>query len=240
MLGTAMHETNRSGGSGHRAVRPEELLARLNTAERQNAPEWLYVEGDTSLLGFRPRVSIVGTRQLTPDGGRRAARLARELVAHDVIVVSGLARGTDTVAHETAIAAGGSTVAVLGTPLDVFYPKENEVLQRKITSEHLAVSQFHEGHPVNRTNFPRRNRTMALLSHATVIIEAGEGSGTLSQGWEALRLGRPLFLLRSIKERKDLTWPREMLKYGAQVLTTVDQVLEVLPPRLGSLSELAF
>lgn len=236
-----MHETNRSGGSGHRAVRPEELLVRLNAAECQNAPDWLYVEGDTSLLGFRPRVSIVGTRRPSSDGQSRAARLARELVRHDVVVLSGLARGIDTIAHETTIEAGGRTVAVLGTPLDMFYPKENEPLQRKIMAEHLAVSQFSSGHPVSRTNFPRRNRTMALLSHATVIVEAGEGSGTLSQGWEALRLGRTLFILRSITEQKNLAWPQEMLKYGAQVLSDVEHLVEVLPPRLGgSLAELAF
>jgi DNA processing protein len=156
------------------------------------------------------------------------------------VVVSGLARGIDTVADSAAINAGGRTVAVLGTSLDVTYPKENAPLQHRIMAEHLAVSQFAPGEPIRRTNFPRRNRTMALLSHATVIVEAAEGSGTLWQGWEALRLGRPLFIPRSVAERKDLRWPREMLKYGAEVLAGVEQVLDRLPPRLSGLSELAF
>jgi DNA processing protein len=154
--------------------------------------------------------------------------------------VSGLARGIDTVAHSVAIEAGGRTLAVLGTPLDAVYPREDALLQRRIMAEHLAVSQFPPGELVRRTNCPRRNRTVALLSHATVIVEAGDGSGTLWQGWEALRLGRPLFIPRTVAELTDLRWPREMLKYGAEVLAAVKQVLNRLPPRLSGLSELAF
>ena len=83
------------------------------------------------------------------------------------------------------------TIAVLGTDLDDCYPPENRPLQERLMREHLVISQFPSGTPSRRTNFPRRNRTMALLTDATVIIEAGESSGTLDQGWEALRLGRP-------------------------------------------------
>ena len=129
-------------------------------------------------------------------------------------MVSGLARGIDAIAHETAIENGGRTIAGFGTPLDCFYPRENEALQRRIMTEHLAVSQFPHGYPVLRKSFPMRNRTMALLSHASVIVEAGDGSGTLPQGWEALRLGRPLFILKSLVQDDSLTWPAEMMQYG--------------------------
>jgi DNA processing protein len=181
-------------------------------------------------------VSVIGTREVSPVGLRRTQDLARLLVARGIAVVSGLARGVDTCAHRTAIEAGGRTIAVIGTPLDHFYPPENEELQRKIMAEHLAISQFPAGYPAERKNFAIRNRTMALVSHATVIVEAGEGSGTLHQGWEALRLGRPLFLLESLAKRADLKWPREMLGYGAQVLTkgNVDVLSECLPQ--GALS----
>ena len=90
------------------------------------------------------------------------------------------------------------------------------------------MSEFPPGSAVSRGNFPRRNRTMALIADASVIIEAGEGSGTLSQGWEALRLGRPLFLLKSLVESK-LAWPRELLDHGALVLAGMDELLRVLP-----------
>lgn len=222
-------------------VRPEEILGPLNEVERKNAPEWLYLEGDRALLEPRPRVSIVGTRTPSQGGINRAARLARELVAEGVVIVSGLARGVDTVAHRTTIEAKGRTIAVLGTPLDEAYPKENALLQRDIAENHLVVSQYAPGHPTGRTNFPRRNRTMALLSDATVIIEAGDGSGTLSQGWEALRLGRNLCILQSVVEDTSLAWPAEMVRYGAQILSSTTQLLDVLPPTLdASLAAAAF
>ncbi len=217
---------------GHRRMRPSELLGPLNPVERQNAPEWLYLVGDVGLLRPRPRVSIVGTRKPSKEGLSRASRLARDLVGQGVVVVSGLARGIDTAAHAATIDSGGRTIAVLGTPLDVSYPRENAALQRRIAAQHLLVSQFPPRHPSGRTNFPRRNRTMALLSDATVIVEAGESSGTLSQGWEALRLGRELFVLKSLAENEQLAWPREMLRYGARVLAETEDLLDTLPPLL--------
>ncbi len=98
-------------------------------------------------------------------------------------------------------------------------------------AEHLVISRFPAGTPAERKNFAIRNKTMALVSHATVIVEAGEGSGTLHHGWEALRLGRPLFLLESLVKRADLKWPGEMMGYGAQVLTrgNIDVLSECLP-----------
>lgn len=123
-------------------------------------------------------------------------------------------------------------MAVLGTPLDQYYPKENRELQDRIAREHLLVSQFPHRYPVQPKNFPIRNRTMALLTDATVIVEAGEKSGSLHQGWEALRLGRLLFILESVASDPALTWPAEMIGYGAQVLsrTNLDAVIQHLPP----------
>ena len=117
----------------------------------------------------------------------------------------------------------------IGTPLDKVYPRENTELQQAMMRDHLVVSQFPAGHPVQRSNFPRRNRVMALIADASVIVEAGEKSGTLSQGWEALRLGRPLFLMRSVVEDPSLKWPGQMIEYGATVLRKPEELLEVLP-----------
>lgn len=223
------------------AHRPEELLGPLNPVEQQNAPEFLYVAGAWDLLKLGTRVSIVGSRDASPQGLKRAAKLSRELVEAGVYVVSGLARGIDTAAHEAAIAAGGKTIAVLGTALDKAYPPENADLQRRIMTEHLAVSQFKQGTPTRRGNFPRRNRVMALVSEATVIVEAGDTSGSLSQGWEALRLGRPLFVMKAVAEDASLKWPAEMVRYGAQVLAATAQVLDVVPLDAGgALADLTF
>jgi DNA processing protein len=207
---------------------PEQLLGPLNEVEQKNAPERLFAQGDTSLLRGGTRVSIVGARKASPEGLRRARKLAAELVREGVIVVSGLAEGIDTAAHEAAIAAGGRTIAVLGTSLDRTYPAKNRELQRRIMDEHLAISPYAPGSAIYPSNFPYRNRVMALISDATVIVEAGETSGTLHQGWEAIRLGRLLFILKSITE-SELEWPKKMLQYGAQVLTETASITSLLP-----------
>jgi DNA processing protein len=215
----------------YETVTPADVLGPLNEVETKYAPERLYLLGDRELLRFGPRVSIVGSRRASEGGLRRARHLARSLAERDVTVVSGLAGGIDTAAHKAAIEAHGHTIAVLGTPLDEYYPKENRLLQEEIGRDHLLVSQFPSGYPSMAKNFPIRNRTMALLTDATVIVEAGQKSGTVHQGWEALRLGRLLFLLENVAEAPDLSWPAEMIAYGAQVLSrsNLEVVIENLP-----------
>jgi len=207
----------------------EDALGPLNEVERVHAPQHLFVAGDLSLLRRKPKVAIVGSRRATQDGVRRAARLARILVEHGAVVVSGLARGIDTAVHRATMDAGGRTIGVIGTSLDQVYPRENEALQREIAAKHALLSQFPPDHPTRPANFPMRNRTMALLCDASVIVEAAGTSGSLSQGWEALRLGRTLFLMASIVERTDLSWPKTMIEYGAEVLRDPVDLLEALP-----------
>ena len=201
----------------------------LNAVEKKYAPEKLWAAGDLTLLHDTTRVAIVGTRSPSANGLNRSKRLAKALVSNGVVVVSGLARGIDRSAHETAIALGGRTIAVLGTPLDQCSPAEHRELQAQIASEHLALSQFAPGTRTYPSSFPARNRTMALISHATVIIEAGKKSGTISQAWEAIRLGRELFLTRWMVEESGLDWPQELLDYGARVLADEEDILAELP-----------
>lgn len=208
---------------------PADLLWPLNEVEQKHAPEYLYVAGHSEWLADRPKVSIVGSRAASQEALRRAVKLARQLTERGVIVVSGLAKGIDKAVHMATLEAGGRTLAVIGTPLDITYPAEHRELQVLLSREHTVVSQFAPGTRVTRANFPRRNRTMALLVDASVIVEAGDSSGTLSQGWEALRLGRPLFIMQSVFEQPELTWPDDMLEYGAMVLTNTDDLLERLP-----------
>lgn len=200
----------------------------LNLFERKHAPKELFVTGNVSLLTTGKRVSVVGSRKASSAGLNRARSLTRKLVEQGIIVVSGLAEGIDTMAHQTAIEEGGKTIAVLGTPLNKPYPAKNKELLEVIKRDHLAISQFPEGYPFDRTSFPRRNRTMALISDATVIVEASENSGTRHQGWEALRLGRKVFILASVFDTPGIIWPHEMLDYGAEVLSSDHHLQEVL------------
>lgn len=219
------------GGMTNERWTSEDLLWPFNEAEKKHAPHELFVAGDHDLLRAGPTVSIVGSRKASNLGLARTQKLARLLVKRGVIVVSGLAEGVDTAAHRAAIDGGGRTIAVLGTPLDQCFPAKNRALQQEIMRDHLAVSQFPSGTKVGRHTFPIRNKTMALISDATVIIEAADGSGTLHQGWEAIRLARPLFLAKSLVDDESLEFPSKFLGYGAEVLTdeTLADLVRLLP-----------
>jgi DNA processing protein len=220
---------NRPQAALYRVVSATDEALDLAVAERLLLPHPMYMLGDIGLLAGTRRVAIVGTREATADGLARARRLARECARHGVVVVSGLAAGIDTAAHSATVGAGGRTIAVLGTPIDRYYPAENRDLQDQIGRDHLLVSQFASGAKISGKNYLARNRTMALLSHASVIVECGDTSGTLSQASETLRLGRKLFVLRSALNRTDLAWPHRFVARGATVLDDIAQILEVLP-----------
>lgn len=207
-----------------------EVFRPLNNLERQNAPTEIFLLGDNSLLKKSVRVALIGTREPTSEGVNRARKLAAKLVERNITVVSGLAQGIDTASHKTAIESGGRTIAVIGTPLSTYYPKENSVLQDEIAQKHLLISQFPESSPISRSNFPIRNRLMALISNATVIIEAKDGSGTRHQALEALRLVRPLWILQSCYEDTSLSWPKHFVKLGANVLsdTSLEEFFEMI------------
>ena len=192
----------------------EDLIGSLNEVELRYDPKRLFIAGDDELLRSHPRVSVIGSRSASPEGLEAARMISREIVKRGGVVVSGLARGIDTAAHQAAIDAGGRTIAVLGNGLDVSYPRENTALQKLIGRKHLVVTQFPEGTPPSRGNFPKRNETMALLSDGSIIVEAGASSGTTHQGWAALRLCRPLFFPDHLLEM-DFSWPRNMESYGA-------------------------
>lgn len=208
---------------------PEQLLGPINDVEKKYAPPRLFTAGPMEIPLPRPRAAIIGSRRASAKALNVAAEIARKLAKRRVVIVSGLAEGIDTAAHTAAIEAGGRTIAVLGTPLDRVYPQKNAKLQEEIMDKHLAVSQFPGGHHTQPKDFVLRNRTMALIANASVIVEAGETSGSLHQGWEALRLGRPLFIWTSIISDSSLSWPKRMLRYGALELTDPEQIIDLLP-----------
>ena len=180
----------------------------------------LYYQGWWDLVDS-PSIAVVGARKPTAEGLARTRRLVRELVSDEFTVVSGLAAGVDAAAHETAIEENGRTIAVLGTPLSHSYPKEHRALQRYIAEHFLVVSQVpvmryeSQDYRRNRGFFPERNATMSALTQATIIVEAGETSGTLTQARAALRQGRKLFVLDSCFRDPRLTWPARFAEQGA-------------------------
>lgn len=189
---------------------------------------YIYCAGDLRILE-KKCVSIVGTRECTDEGWTRSSRLGRELAAADVSVMSGIAKGIDTAALSAAIEAGGRVAGVIGTPLNKAYPAENADLHEVIYRNHLLISPFAEGEKVFKSNFPKRNRVMALLSNATVIVEASDTSGTLHQAAECVRQNRWLFILKSVADNERLKWPKDFLgKPKVAVLTNTDQLLEAI------------
>ncbi len=203
----------------------------LNDVESKFSPKnGIFYNGIEEMIPLpSPRVSIIGSRRASAHGLSEAREIAKLLVENNAAIISGLARGIDTAGHKTAIECGGKTIAVLGTPLNRTYPKENSSLQEEIMMNHLAISQYPAGHRTAPKDFALRNRTMAIISDATVIVEAGESSGSLYQGWETLRIGRPLFICKAMSENEELEWPKKMIDYGAMALDEHADILENLP-----------
>jgi DNA processing protein len=202
--------------------------------EARHPVELLYYAG-TWEIAETPAVSVVGTRRATPEGLRRARKLAKLLVGNGWTVVSGLAAGVDTAAHNGALDAGGRTIAVLGTPLSESYPAQNANLQRQLAREQLVISQVpllrylaQKNPKANRFFFPERNITMSALTRASIIVEASNTSGTRIQARAALEQGRKLFILDSCFQNPELTWPREFEAQGAVRVSDFAQITDVL------------
>ena len=202
---------------------PEELRA------ARYPVQFLYYRGSLDLLYMPLRVALVGSREASDEGIRRARKLAKCLVNDRVVVVSGLASGIDTAAHTAALEAGGQTIGVIGTPISETYPRENSELQEHIARNHLLVSQvpiiryMRQSPKWNRLFFPERNATMSALTQATVIVEAGETSGSLIQGRAALDQGRKLFILESCFHL-GLKWPERLQAAGAIRVSEYEEI----------------
>lgn len=205
---------------------PQKLLT------AKNPIDMFYYRGNLDLLES-PCISIVGSRKMSMAGKARAQKLAKAL-CKNYTIVSGLAAGIDTAALTAAIKAEGNVIAVIGTPIDRYYPKENKILQDYIAFNHLLISQVplykYDHQPFNskRAYFPERNITMAALSEATVIVEASETSGTHIQAKACFDQGKKLFILNSCFENDQIQWPQKYLAKGAYRINSVEQILEVL------------
>ena len=192
-------------------------------------PVALYVKGDAAAL-TRPSLAIVGTRHPTPYGLGMAERLACDLANRGLVIVSGLARGIDAAAHRGAITAKGSTVAIFGTGIDVMYPRENRKIAESLLQLGGAwVTEFPVGTFAAPQNFPIRNRIISGLAVGVLVIEAGEYSGTRITSRCALEQNREVFAVPGNFTSKGSWTPNTLIKQGAKLVATWEDVFEDLP-----------
>ena len=200
--------------------------------EIYDPPPVLWVRGDVKLLS-RPAIAVVGTRHPTPYGSGVAEMLSRDLAVRRLLIVSGMARGIDSCAHQGALAARMPTVAVWGTGIDVVYPKENKKLAEEILATGGAiVSEVPMGTFPAPQNFPRRNRILSGLSVAVLVVEASENSGTRVTARCAAEQNRDLFAVPGNVTNKGSWTPNTLIKQGAKLVATWEDVWEDLPSQV--------
>lgn len=188
-------------------------------------PFGLYVLGNLDYS--QPTIAIVGTRMPTPQGKELARLFSEKLSSAGIPIISGLALGIDAEAHKGALESSGKTIAVLGTPLDNLYPKQNEQIARAIIKNNGAIiSEFAFGHPYNPANFLARNRIISGLSTGILIIEAPERSGSLATAKFALEQNREIFVIPGNAGSANYKGSNSLLKSGAALVTEPDDILQ--------------
>ena len=203
----------------------EEYPRRLRDIPK--SPPVLYVRGDIAPQDSWA-VAVVGTRRVTEYGMRVAEELGEALAYNGVTVVSGMARGVDSIAHKAALKAGGRTIAVLGSGVDMIYPPENRRLAQEIIENGAVISDYGLGTPPDARNFPPRNRIIAGLSIATVIVEAGKRSGALITAGFAVEQGRDVYAVPGDIYLPNSAGPNRLIQQGAHPLLSVDDLLKSL------------
>ena len=191
-------------------------------------PVILYVRGDAEILNS-PSLSIVGTRRPTVYGTQMAERMGRDLASRGLTIVSGLARGIDAIAHQGATAVDGRAIGVLGTGIDVCYPKENKKLYEKVLERGAIISEFPTGSHPAPENFPVRNRIIAGMPLGVIIVEGKQYSGSLITARLAMEFGREVFGVPGNVTQEVSFAPNLLIKQGAKLVTNAEDVIEELP-----------
>lgn len=194
-------------------------------------PLALHFRGDLSLLSASS-VAMVGSRRASPYAINAADHLAKQLVTAGIAVVSGLARGVDAASHVAALNARGKTIAVLGTGIDIVYPRSNQRLFREIAEQGVIVSEFPPGTPPKPEHFPIRNRIISGLSYGTVVVEATRRSGSLITARMAAEQGRDVFAVPGSIFAAGSEGTHRLIQYGAKLVHDVNDILEELPGHL--------
>jgi DNA processing protein len=195
--------------------------------EIYNPPALLFYAGNLQLLNRR-KLAVVGARYATSYGLRVTQALVPKMVAEGFTIVSGLAKGVDSCSHQTAIDHAGTTIAIVGTGLDVIYPKENGSLQKRLMKEQLVLSEYVNGSQPRKYHFPARNRIIAGMSLGTCIMEARKNSGTLITAQAALEYGREVFAVPGSIFHSFSTGCHELIKDGAKCTNSVDDIVKEL------------
>jgi DNA processing protein len=231
-LVAAEEEMVRATSAGAHILTFDDPLYPANLKEIYDPPAVLYVRGDLATLSA-PGIAVVGTRHPTPYGLGMAERLSCDLAARGLIIFSGMARGVDSAAHRGSLTAKGRTVAVFGTGVDVIYPRENRKLADQILEHGGAlVSEFPMGAFAAPQNFPIRNRIISGLSIGVLVVEAGEYSGTRITARCALEQNREIFAVPGNVVNKNSWTPNTLIKQGAKLTATWEDVWEELPTQL--------
>jgi DNA processing protein len=231
-LGEAEMEAKRTAESGAVYLTPKDPEYPRRLLEIYDPPAVLWVRGSVPLLEW-PGIAVVGTRQPTPYGAGMAEMLARDLANRGMAILSGMARGVDTAAHKGALDAGGKTVAVWGTGLDVVYPKENKRLAEQIVaSGGSIVTEYAMGTFPAPQNFPIRNRTLSGMSVGVLVIEAAEYSGTRITARCAMEQNRDVYAVPGNVTNKNAWGPNTLIKQGAKLTATWEDVWEDLPAEI--------
>lgn len=192
-------------------------------------PKVLYGEGDQNILFAQKMIAMVGARRCTNYGASIAYDLARELSAHGVIVVSGLAIGIDTKAHEGALAGGGKTIGVLGCGLDFPYLTANRPLRKRMVEQGAVITEYPAMTEASTWNFPQRNRIISGLSMGVVVVEAGLDSGSLITAKWALEQGREVFAVPGPVGHATSEGTNRLIQQGAKLVTKVLDIFDELP-----------
>ena len=225
----AREEIARAAAAGIAIVSMDDPSYPPRLKEIYDPPLILYVRGAVEAL-TRPGIAMVGTRHPTPYGSGMAERLACDLAAQGLVIISGMARGVDTASHRGAIAAKGKTIAVFGTGVDVIYPKENSRLSEQIVALGGAlISEFALGTFAAPQNFPIRNRILSGMSVGVLVVEAAEYSGTRITARLALEQNRDVFAVPGNVTNKNSWGPNTLIKQGAKLVATWEDVWEDLP-----------
>ena len=198
-------------------------------------PAALYVDGDPEAL-WQPQVAVIGSRNPTAGGIDNARDFAAELSRMGMTITSGMAAGIDSVAHQAAIDSGGKTVAVLGTGVDLVYPRSSATLAERIRSRGALVSEFPPGTPAKREHFPSRNRIISGLSLGVLVIEAGLRSGTLITARLAGGQGRDVFALPGSIHNPMAKGCHRLIRDGARLVENVAEIMAELAPLAGKLA----
>jgi DNA processing protein len=199
----------------------------LRTLPGNERPQLLYISGKI-LKKDEKAVAIVGSRRMTDYGKRTAARFARELAKNKVTIISGLARGIDTVAHKAALSAGGRTIAVLGCGLDIIYPPENTTLAARVKKNGALISEFPLGTKPLGKNFLTRNRIISGLSLVVLVVEGARRSGTLSTASWAANQGREVFAIPGPIDSPLSAAPLFLIENGAQIAQNPKEILDLI------------